>query len=41
VGAGVRLNTAIGPIRLEYGYNLDPREFDPTGTFLFSVGYPF
>ena len=41
VGAGLRWNTVIGPVRLEYGYNLDPRPSDPTGTLHFSIGYPF
>lgn len=40
-GLGIRYQTVIGPIRLEYGRNLNPREFDPKGTLLFSVGYPF
>jgi outer membrane protein insertion porin family len=41
VGGGVRLRTLIGPLRLEYGYNLNPRKRDPTGTIQFSFGYPF
>jgi outer membrane translocation and assembly module TamA len=41
VGVGVRYQTVVGPIRLEYGYNLNPRPFDPSGTVLFSVGFPF
>jgi outer membrane protein assembly factor BamA len=41
VGGGVRWNTVIGPVRLEYGYNLDPRPADPAGTLHFSIGYPF
>jgi outer membrane protein insertion porin family len=28
-------------VRLEYGYNLNPRPGDPTGTLLFSLGFPF
>ncbi|MGK0237351.1 MAG: outer membrane protein insertion porin family [Candidatus Pelagisphaera sp.] len=40
-GAGIRLRTFMGPIRLEYGHNLDPREFDPKGTLHFALGYPF
>ena len=40
-GLGVRYNTVIGPIRLEYGHNLNPRPLDPSGTLLFSIGYPF
>lgn len=41
VGAGLRYHTIVGPIRLEYGHNLNPREFDPKGTWLLSVGLPF
>jgi outer membrane protein assembly factor BamA len=41
VGAGLRWNTAIGPVRFEYGYNLNRRVADPAGTFHFSVGFPF
>ena len=41
VGAGVRWRTLIGPIRLEYGRNLNPRSVDPSGTLQFSLGFPF
>jgi outer membrane protein assembly complex protein YaeT len=41
VGGGLRWRTLIGPIRLEYGYNLHRREHDPVGTLHFSVGFPF
>src|SRR5205807_3263883 len=41
VGGGLRLKTVIGPVRLEYGHNLNPREKDPSGTVQFSIGYPF
>jgi outer membrane protein insertion porin family len=41
VGLGLRWRTAVGPIRLEYGHNLDPRQGDPDGTLHFAVGYPF
>jgi len=41
VGLGLRWRTLIGPIRLEYGHNLNPRSFDPSGTLQFSLGYPF
>ena len=41
VGLGVRYRTIVGPIRLEYGRNLNPRPHDPQGTVLFSVGFPF
>ena len=41
VGGGLRWRTLIGPIRLEYGYNLNPRPLDPKGTLQFSLGFPF
>ncbi len=41
LGLGVRYQTLIGPVRLEYGRNLNKREGDPGGTLHFSVGFPF
>lgn len=41
VGLGVRYQTLIGPLRLEYGRNINPRPDDPPGTWHFSIGYPF
>jgi outer membrane protein insertion porin family len=41
IGAGLRWRTLIGPIRLEYGHNLNPRNGDPSGTLHFSLGFPF
>jgi outer membrane protein insertion porin family len=41
VGLGLRYQTLIGPVRLEYGRNLNPRTGDPSGTLHFSVGFPF
>lgn len=41
VGLGMRYQTIVGPIRLEYGHNLNPRPLDPGGTLLFSIGFPF
>ncbi|MDB6092867.1 MAG: surface antigen [Verrucomicrobia bacterium] len=41
VGLGVRYQTLIGPLRVEYGHNLNPRVGDPSGTLHFSVGFPF
>ncbi len=40
-GLGVRYQTVIGPVRLEYGHNLNPRPHDPSGTVLLSIGFPF
>ena len=41
VGGGLRWKSIVGPVRLEYGYNLNPRKFDPVGTLHFSLGFPF
>lgn len=42
VGGGVRWKTIIGPVRLEYGHNLERRRAkDPAGTLHFSLGFPF
>lgn len=41
VGGGLRWRTLIGPIRLEYGQNLNPRPLDPSGTLQFTLGFPF
>lgn len=41
VGGGLRWKTIIGPVRLEYGHNLNPRPGDPSGTIQFSLGFPF
>lgn len=41
IGGGIRWRTAIGPVRLEYGHNLDPRPHDPRGTLHLSIGFPF
>ena len=41
VGLGIRYQTIIGPLRVEYGRNINPRPADPGGSLLFSVGFPF
>ncbi len=41
VGLGVRYQTIIGPVRMEYGQNLNRRPLDPRGTLQFSIGFPF
>jgi outer membrane protein assembly complex protein YaeT len=40
-GGGLRWRSIVGPIRLEYGHNLNPRKGDPSGTLHFSLGFPF
>lgn len=41
VGLGVRLDLPIGPVRLEYGYNLTRDPGEPNGTFHFAIGSTF
>jgi outer membrane protein assembly factor BamA len=41
VGLGVRYQTIIGPVRIEYGHNLRRRPLDPAGTLQLSIGFPF
>jgi len=41
VGGGLRWNSIIGPVRVEYGHNLTPRPGDPKGTLHLSIGFPF
>jgi outer membrane protein assembly factor BamA len=40
-GLGLRLNLPIGPVRLEYGYNLTRDTGEPNGTFHFAIGNAF
>ena len=41
IGVGLRVDLPIGPIRLEYGYALNPAPEDPQGAFNFSIGAAF
>lgn len=41
VGLGLRYQTLIGPVRLEYGHNVRKRAEDPQGALHFSLGFPF
>ncbi len=41
IGLGLRWKTLVGPVRLEYGHNLNRRPHDPSGTLHFSIGFPF
>ena len=40
-GVGVRWQSPFGPIRLDYGFNLDRKTGESAGQFHFSVGAPF
>lgn len=37
-GLGIRWYSPMGPIRLEYGFNLEPKEDEPSGRFEFAFG---
>jgi len=41
VGLGLRYQTVVGPVRVEYGYNPEPRPQDPRATLHVSIGFPF
>lgn len=41
VGPGFRWQSPFGPIRLDWGYNLDRRKGESSSQFQFSVGAPF
>ncbi len=41
VGLGLRYQTPIGPLRLEYGYNPDRRPGEPEGTFHLGFGFSY
>ena len=41
VGAGLRWISPFGPLRLDYGVNIDRRKGEDFGAFHFSVGSPF
>jgi outer membrane protein insertion porin family len=40
-GLGLRLDLPIGPVRLEYGYNLTQDPGEPVGTLHFAIGVTF
>jgi outer membrane protein insertion porin family len=41
VGVGVRWYSPMGPLRIEWGYNLDPQRDEDTNVFEFSMGSTF
>ena len=40
-GGGIRWQSPFGPIRVDYGFNLDRKAGEAIGQFQFSVGSPF
>ncbi len=41
IGAGLRFDTPIGPLRVEYGHKMDREEGESAGRFFFSIGQAF
>ncbi|HEU0209141.1 MAG TPA: BamA/TamA family outer membrane protein [Candidatus Udaeobacter sp.] len=41
IGAGLRYKLPVGPLRLDYGVNPDPRDGEDFGAFHFSFGFAF
>lgn len=41
VGTGIRLYTPVGPVRLDWGYKLEPSPYEKRYRWHFSFGYPF
>ncbi|MDB4470674.1 outer membrane protein assembly factor BamA [Deltaproteobacteria bacterium] len=41
VGAGIRWNSPLGPLRFEWGYNLSPVDDEKKSVFEFSIGTAF
>jgi len=41
VGAGIRWYSPVGPLRLEYGKNLDPQGDEPSSNWEFTIGGTF
>ena len=41
VGAGIRWASPMGPLRIEWGYNLSPEEYESNSEIDFSIGRMF
>jgi outer membrane translocation and assembly module TamA len=41
IGAGIRYNTLVGPLRLDYGHKLNPDPGESSGRLYFNIGFPF
>jgi len=37
-GAGIRWVTPMGPLRLEYGWIINPEDYEPSGKWDFTIG---
>lgn len=40
-GAGIRVNTPLGIMRIDYGFNIRPQKWEPSGMFYFNMGQVF
>jgi outer membrane protein insertion porin family len=40
-GGGIRWYSPVGPLRLEWGYNLDQKPGEPSSNWEFTIGTPF
>ncbi len=40
-GVGIRYNTPVGPLRIDYGHKLDRKPGESSGEFHFSIGHAF
>ena len=40
-GAGIRYNTPVGPLRIDYGHKLDREKNESKGEVHFSIGHAF
>ena len=41
LGTGIRFDTPIGPVRIEFGWKLDPRAGESAGEYVFTIGQSF
>lgn len=41
LGLGVRIDLPVGPVRFEYGFNLNQKPGEPSGAFHFAIGAQF